>query len=129
LTLSRLKANADIELLDFSGQRLQQSRNPRRRDESIGSSLNSGVYYIRVFTGNNRTKTRYQLTVASADLVPATQTPIVSPSPIPVPIPVPIPTPTPVPIPTPTTVPAPTPTPAPSPDSIGGVAATGGTAP
>ena len=131
LNLSRLKTNADIELLGSSNQRLQQSRNPKKQDESISSFLEPGVYHIRVFVRNNRSKTRYQLTIASAELVPSTPSPIASPSPASTPVPVPAPTPVPAPIPTPVPAPIPTPAPVPAPTpspNIGGVAPTGGTA-
>jgi hypothetical protein len=63
LSLSQLKANADLSLLNRSGAVLANSKQLKKLPESIATTLEAGSYYLRV---NRRDgNTRYKLTLAA----------------------------------------------------------------
>jgi beta propeller repeat protein len=61
-TLSGLRANADLALLNRQGKMIQQSRRAGRRKEQVGVDVESGVYFVRVRSRGG--KTRYNLRLA-----------------------------------------------------------------
>ncbi|MGB3516617.1 MAG: SBBP repeat-containing protein [Elainellaceae cyanobacterium] len=63
LTLSGLRANANVELQRRNGSRIARSARPGRQDERINLNLNPGIYYIRVYRGQGNT--RYQLRMSA----------------------------------------------------------------
>ncbi len=64
LSLTDLSGNANIELLDGSGNSFIDSQNPGALAEAIVSQpLAAGDYYIRVFTSDNTVSTNYTLNV------------------------------------------------------------------
>ncbi len=65
LELSKLKANADLSLVNHSGRVIERSSSKGRNNESITQTLNSGTYYVRV--DRQQGKTRYQLNIALAE--------------------------------------------------------------
>lgn len=71
LTLTGLKANANLALLDSRGKKtIAQSRQPGKQNESIVQSLDPGTYYVQVSPGNRRAKTRYRLTAVIGNTLP-----------------------------------------------------------
>ncbi|MBD2004348.1 MULTISPECIES: matrixin family metalloprotease [Cyanophyceae] len=65
LSLSGMTANANVLLLNSSGQVLQSSVNTRRTAESIQATLDGGDYYIRVYPATRRASTNYTLGVSA----------------------------------------------------------------
>ncbi|BAZ18026.1 hypothetical protein NIES4071_99080 [Calothrix sp. NIES-4071] len=80
LVLNGLSANANLELLDRKGNILSSSTNVGNSSESIDYSLNSGMYYIRVYQPVNGQNTNYNLTVSSKLLSNETSIPQTSAS-------------------------------------------------
>jgi Bacterial pre-peptidase C-terminal domain len=78
LSLSKLKANANLQLLSDRGQVvLQPSSKSNTNDKTITAVLNQGTYHIRVFSGGKgksgqsvRTPYRLQATVEPTAFVP-----------------------------------------------------------
>lgn len=64
LTLTGLKANADVALLNQSGKSIVKSARPKKQNESLSLTLNAATYYIRVSL-KDKAKTKYRL-LASA---------------------------------------------------------------
>jgi uncharacterized protein YkwD len=62
LSLNRLKADANLELLNHKGKVLNRSVRKGRSVETIQQSVNQGTYYIRV--SQHRGSTRYRLKLA-----------------------------------------------------------------
>jgi Calpain family cysteine protease/Bacterial pre-peptidase C-terminal domain len=60
LRLSGLAANADVELLDGNGQRVQLANNLGTGEETISRQLGAGLYYARVFA-NTGVETNYNI--------------------------------------------------------------------
>ncbi|MBD1927212.1 hypothetical protein H6F74_13285 [Trichocoleus sp. FACHB-90] len=60
-----MTANANVLLLNSSGQVLQSSVNTRRTAESIQATLDGGDYYIRVYPATRRASTNYTLGVSA----------------------------------------------------------------
>jgi hypothetical protein len=60
LNLDKLRADADLELLDAAGELLDRSASPRRVAESLEADLDAGTYYVRV-APFGRAGTRYTL--------------------------------------------------------------------
>jgi hypothetical protein len=85
LSLSGMRADADVQLFNSRGEQIARSINGGSLSESIVSQLTAGTYYVRVysFAGSN---TSYSLRLETA----ASTTP--NPTPVPNP-PTPIPTP------------------------------------
>jgi len=82
-TLTKLKDNADLRLLNASGKVLIQSQKPGKRSETLNATLDSGTYFVRVSLGKvgKQTKgTRFQLTLTS-NIISSNPSP--SPKPIP----------------------------------------------
>jgi fibronectin type 3 domain-containing protein len=65
VTLSGLKGNADLELLDAAGNALLRSARPRRKAERVVRPLPPGVYYLRVTLAADATATPFKLNVAA----------------------------------------------------------------
>lgn len=63
--LNGLNANADLQLLNSSGQVLQSSINSDTNAESLNITLNAGSYYIQVYPFSSATSTNYNLTVTA----------------------------------------------------------------
>ena len=66
LSLTGLSADADVELLDsnrVSIPAIPASTNSGLLSESINATLNSGIYYIRVYPGSGTPSTDYKLNV------------------------------------------------------------------
>lgn len=63
LTLSGLRANANVELQSRNGRRIARSARPGRQDERINLNLDPGIYYVRVYRGQGNT--RYQLRMSA----------------------------------------------------------------
>jgi hypothetical protein len=62
LALTKLRANADLALLNSSGTVIAASSRSGRKAEAIALTLNPGIYYIQVSPRNANQVTRYQLT-------------------------------------------------------------------
>lgn len=62
LSLNRLKADANLELLNRKGKVLTRSAQKGRSPETIQQSVNPGLYYVRV--SQQRGSTRYRLSLA-----------------------------------------------------------------
>jgi len=84
LSLTGLKANADVQLLNSSGGVITTSANTGTTSESIASLLSTGTYYVRVYQSSGNTNYSLSLNATA-----------VAPTPTPTPIPTPTPTPTP----------------------------------
>jgi Bacterial pre-peptidase C-terminal domain len=87
LSLSKLKANANLQLLNDRGQVVQQaSAQSNTADKTVTAVLDQGTYHIRVFSGgrgqSGNVRTRYRLQAAAA---PAVSLPLGSPDPAPAP--------------------------------------------
>lgn len=67
LKLSGLRANANVEVLNRSGNRVPGglSRRTGRRNEDINLNLNTGTYYVRIFPGSARDRTSYTLRMSA----------------------------------------------------------------
>jgi hypothetical protein len=67
LSLSKLRANANLQLLDGEGQVIRQTPNGKR-DKALNINLDAGTYHIRVYSGgrgqNAIAGTRYRLQAA-----------------------------------------------------------------
>lgn len=94
LSLSGLRGNVNVKLLNERRGTIAASNQPRSRPEQIGATLENGTYYVQVQYVDRRGATPYSLR-ASATPMPS---PNPSPSPSPSPSPIPSPTPTPVPV-------------------------------
>jgi len=78
LTLNGLVADANVELLDNSGTAIATSLNPGTTAETLNRSLNSGVYYLRVYGQSGQTK--YNLSLKGTPIVAPLQITSVSPN-------------------------------------------------
>jgi hypothetical protein len=61
VTLDGLSGNADIQLLNRNGEVLQQSSSPGVTADFLSTTLNSGLYYIKVFHAGTEPKADYRL--------------------------------------------------------------------
>lgn len=61
--MSQLKANAALSLLSKSGQSLLQARNPGKQQKLINTTLDAGIYFLRV--SRRSSDTRYRLVLNS----------------------------------------------------------------
>jgi Calpain family cysteine protease/Bacterial pre-peptidase C-terminal domain len=68
LTLNGLGADANVQLLDSTGNVLRSSNNTGKTAESISATLNTGNYFVRVFP-NGSISTNYQISM-TANAVP-----------------------------------------------------------
>lgn len=66
LSLSRFKSNLDLQLLDRRGQVIQTSAT-RQPAEAIKTDLDSGTYYVRVYS-RGRSRTKYHLNLFADSL-------------------------------------------------------------
>jgi Cadherin-like len=75
-TLSKLKANADLTLLNGSGQVVLQSKRKGKKNEAIATPLDAGSYYLKIAPGSPQDQTKYQLQLSGTPInavpVPAT---------------------------------------------------------
>lgn len=78
LTLTNLRANADVAVLNNRGRAIAQSRRRGSRSEAIASVLDAGFYYVRVAL-RGRGSTRFKLAL-SAQLIPPTSRSNTAPS-------------------------------------------------
>jgi hypothetical protein len=65
LAMNGLSGNADVQLLDSSGNALASSTDGGTAAESISRTLGAGTYYIRVYPGNSGASTFYNLSIES----------------------------------------------------------------
>ena len=68
LRLDRLKANANVMLMNGQGKMMMQSKRPKRQPEVINTVLGSGTYYVRVFPARRSDQTRYQLRLSAIEI-------------------------------------------------------------
>jgi hypothetical protein len=76
LTLTNLRANIDVRLLNQRGKTLIQSRRSGKQSERISATLNSGTYYVQV-TSRNRKRLSYRLALSALN---TTSTPNTAPT-------------------------------------------------
>jgi hypothetical protein len=74
-TLSKLKANADLALINNSGQMLLRSKKRGKKNEAIATSLEAGTYFLKITPGSLQDKTSYRLRFSAAPLSPSAPTP------------------------------------------------------
>jgi hypothetical protein len=81
LRLDRLKANADLTLLNASGVLVGQSRKKNKKPESIAAQLEAGVYYVGVRSRKGDTRYRLRTTVSALPIAnpPISNPPISNP--------------------------------------------------
>ncbi|MCU0569438.1 MAG: T9SS type A sorting domain-containing protein [Oculatellaceae cyanobacterium Prado106] len=72
--LSKLKANADLALLNSAGQVIGQSKRKGKRNEAITLPLQAGSYFLRITPGNAQDQTKYRLRLLAVPTVPAVPT-------------------------------------------------------
>jgi Calpain family cysteine protease/Bacterial pre-peptidase C-terminal domain len=65
LKLNGLSGNADVELLNSNGNRIQLSNKLNSLEETINNQLGEGVYYVRVFS-NAGVNTNYNVTFSAS---------------------------------------------------------------
>ncbi|MDX2215683.1 MAG: C2 family cysteine protease [Oculatellaceae cyanobacterium bins.114] len=75
VSLSGLRADANLQLLSASGEVLKTSARPRNNAEQVLAILNAGTYYLRAYTTARKANTSYTLR--------ATTTPLTLPQTIP----------------------------------------------
>ena len=68
LTLEGLSADADVRLLDSSGNTIATSNRSGNTSESINRTLDAGDYFIQVYPWSNNTDTNYSLNVSATAL-------------------------------------------------------------
>lgn len=90
VNLSRLKADADFQVLDAAGNVIGQSQtNGKKADDWTSNFLVAGTYTIRIYPGKKGVQTRYTLSLSTTPTPTQTDTgPSPSPSPGPSPSPV-----------------------------------------
>jgi Bacterial pre-peptidase C-terminal domain len=64
LALTKLKADANVSLLNRAGKLIQKSVQSGKRDEAIQQTVDAGVYYIRVYAEGPKTSYRLSTSVA-----------------------------------------------------------------
>ena len=72
-TLSKLKANANLALLNGAGQLVLQSKRKGKKNEAIATTLDAGSYFLKITPGSpqDQTKNRLQLSGAPLNCAPA----------------------------------------------------------
>jgi len=70
LSLTGLKSNVSLSLLNSRGNVLTQSRRPGRQSEAIVTPLDAGIYYVQITPASGRDSTRYKLTFSAANTPP-----------------------------------------------------------
>ncbi|MEP0910837.1 S8 family serine peptidase [Leptolyngbya sp. GB1-A1] len=70
LKLDRLKANANLQILNSKGRVIQTAARRGKAAERLNLDLGSGTYYIRVYS-QQRTETTYQLTLSATPNSPS----------------------------------------------------------
>ncbi|PSB21795.1 hypothetical protein C7B61_12750 [filamentous cyanobacterium CCP1] len=68
LRLDRLKANANVMLMNGQGKMMMQSKRPKQKPEAISTVLGAGTYYVRVYPAKRKDKTRYQLQLSAVKI-------------------------------------------------------------
>jgi trimeric autotransporter adhesin len=69
LNLSGLSANADMQILNGNGQAIAFANTTGSTSESINKALNSGTYYLRIYSGING-NTNYKIGLTAKSLLP-----------------------------------------------------------
>lgn len=64
--LTRLTANADLQVLNSNGGVIQAANAAGNTSEAIALTLNPGTYYLRVYPGSANQSTNYLLSTAAA---------------------------------------------------------------
>lgn len=75
VSLTRLSADANLELLSRSGSLIQRSARSGIRSDSIRKTLDPGTYYLRVYPGS-RKATKYSLRLSAPARVPDVVNPV-----------------------------------------------------
>lgn len=73
ISLSQLRADANVELLTKQGRAVDRSARQGSKQESLNITLEPGTYYVRVYRDRGNTKYKLQLSVMSASLPLSTQ--------------------------------------------------------
>ncbi len=71
LELKGLSADADVELLNSSGEVITRAATTGIANESLSANIQSGTYYIRVYQGTGGGDTNYSMTISTTP-APAT---------------------------------------------------------
>ena len=66
LSVTGLSDDADVQILDSSGNQLFESSNSASNDETINAQLTAGTYFIRVFAYTSFDNTEYDLTISTS---------------------------------------------------------------
>ena len=67
-TLSKLKANANLALLNGAGQLVLQSKRKGKKNEAIATTLDAGSYFLKITPGSPQDQTKYRLQLSGAPL-------------------------------------------------------------
>ncbi|NJL22752.1 MAG: DUF4394 domain-containing protein [Leptolyngbyaceae cyanobacterium SM1_3_5] len=70
--LKGLRSNVDLTLFNSDRQRIAISRNPRRQDEAISTTLERGRYFLKTTRQSGQTAYRLRLSASSIDAPTAT---------------------------------------------------------
>jgi len=65
-TLSKLKANVDLTLLNGAGQLVLQSKQKGKKNEAIATTLEAGSYFLKITPGSPQDQTKYRLQLSGA---------------------------------------------------------------
>jgi hypothetical protein len=68
--LSKLKANADLSLLNSAGQVIGQSKRKGKKNEAIATSLEAGRYFLKINPGSAQDQTKYRLQLSAVPVLP-----------------------------------------------------------
>ena len=66
LSVTGLSDDADVQILDSSGNELFESSNSASNDETINAQLTAGTYFVRVFAYTSFDNTEYDLTISTS---------------------------------------------------------------
>jgi mannan endo-1,4-beta-mannosidase len=72
LSLHTKSPSVNFQLLDSKGDRIQSSTSAETPEDSISLHLNTGTYYIRVFSNTSTQNTPYQLDLTATPIAPFT---------------------------------------------------------
>ena len=67
LTLSGLRKNANVEVLNRRGKRIDSSYRRGKLSETINTTLEAGTFFVRVSYGDRKGSTGYQLRLSTAN--------------------------------------------------------------
>jgi len=74
LSLHTQSASVNFQLLDSKGERIQSSTSTETPEDSMSLHLNTGTYYIRVFSNPSTQNTPYQLDLTATQITPLPST-------------------------------------------------------